>query len=137
MFELRKYLMWANDHVEFYIKSNSESFQICSMVSLYHTHQYVGVYKLTYFMIFYIFWCFIAVFTLKNVAWENVKFSDLNMFPIKFSSESLQICYINTLLHTNVCDYKLIYFIIFLHFRLFFSVFTLKNVALEYNYIPS
>ena len=48
MFELRKYLVWeivkANDHVQFYIKSNSESFQICyNMVSLYHTHQYVGV----------------------------------------------------------------------------------------------
>ena len=36
----------AKDHVQFYIKFNSESFQICYMASLYHTHQYVGVFKL-------------------------------------------------------------------------------------------
>ena len=53
----------AKDHVQFYIKFNSESFKIYNTASLYHTHQYVGVFKLIYFVIFLIFWCFMTVFT--------------------------------------------------------------------------
>ena len=54
----------------------------------------------------------------KNFAWE-------------ISSESLQIHYMDTLYHTllYVCDYKLINSIIFLHFEVFFSVFTLKKLT--------
>ena len=45
---------------------------------------------------------------------------------MKFSSASLQICYIDSLYHTHqyVHDFKLIYFIIFCIFRCFFIVFT-------------
>ena len=67
MFQLRKYLcgkiVKAKDHVQFYIKFNSESFQICYTASLYHTHQYVVDFKLKYFVIFFIFLCFITVIT--------------------------------------------------------------------------
>ena len=53
MFQLRKYLcgkiVKAKDHVQFYIKFNPEYFQICYTASLYHTHQYVGAFKLIYF----------------------------------------------------------------------------------------
>ena len=52
-------LFKANDHVQFYIKSNAEAFQICYMVSLYHTLQFVAVlhvdifYKFLHFFVFY------------------------------------------------------------------------------------
>ena len=59
MFQLRKYfrgkIVKAKDHVQFYIKFNSESFQIFNNASLYHTHQYVGAFKIIYFVIFFIF----------------------------------------------------------------------------------
>ena len=61
----------VKDHVQFYIKFNSEYFQICDMASFYHTHQYVGVFKLIYFIIFSIF-CVLSLFALsKNVALEK------------------------------------------------------------------
>ena len=67
MFQLRKYLcgkiVKAKDHVQFYIKFNSESFQIFYTASLYHTHQYVGAFKLIYLVTFFIFLCFITVIT--------------------------------------------------------------------------
>ena len=59
MFQLRKYfhgkIVKAKGHVQFYIKFNSESFQICYNASLYHTHQYVSAFKMIYFVIFFIF----------------------------------------------------------------------------------
>ena len=63
----------VSDYIMFPLKFSSDSLQICYIDSLY---QYVGVYKLIYFIIFFIFWCFITVFTLKNMAWEIVKVSD-------------------------------------------------------------
>ena len=55
----------------FPIKFSSESLQICYMDSLYHTHQYVSIYKLIYFIIFSIFLVFIVtVFTKENIAWD-------------------------------------------------------------------
>ena len=63
----------AKDHVQFYIKFNSESFQICYMASSYHTHQYVGVFKLIYFVIFFIFGVLSLLALRKNVAWEKCK----------------------------------------------------------------
>ena len=77
MFQLRKYLcgkiVKAKDHVQFYIKFNSESFQISYTASLYHTHQYVVDFKLKYFVIFFIF-CVLSLLLLKNM-WpgKNVK----------------------------------------------------------------
>ena len=64
---------------------------------------------------------------------KNVKVSDEVKFSMKFSSDSLQICYIDSLYHTHQCvnDCKLIFFLIFCIFRCFFSVFTLKNLAWE------
>ena len=64
---------------------------------------------------------------------KNVKVSDEVKFSMKFSSDSLQICYIDSLYHTHQCvnDFKLIFFIMFCIFRCFFSVFTLKNLAWE------
>ena len=64
---------------------------------------------------------------------KNVKVSDEVKFSMKFSSDSLQICYIDSLYHTHQCvnDFKLIFFLIFCIFRCFFSVFTLKNLAWE------
>ena len=47
----------------FPVKFSSDSLQICCMVSLYHTHQYLDVYKLIYFIIFLHFCVFITVFT--------------------------------------------------------------------------
>ena len=51
------------------------------------------------------------------------------MFPIKFSSESLQICYVDSLYHAlyHMGDFKFIYYIIFD----VFTVFTLKNMTWE------
>ena len=64
MFQLRIYLcgeiVKAKDHVQFYIKFNSESFQICYNASLYHTHQYVGA---DLFLNFLHFLCFITLIT--------------------------------------------------------------------------
>ena len=77
MFQLRKYLcgkiVKAKDHVQFYIKFNSESFQICYTTSLYHIHQYVGAFKLIYFVIFFIF-CVLSLLLLRKM-WpvKNVK----------------------------------------------------------------
>ena len=68
MFQLRKYfrgkIVKAKDHVQFYIKFNSESFQICYNASLYHTHQYVGAFKMIYFVIFFIF-CVLSLLLLR------------------------------------------------------------------------
>ena len=61
----------VKDHVQFYIKFNSESFQICYMASFYHTHQYVGVFKLIYFAIFFIFGVLSLFVLRKNVALEK------------------------------------------------------------------
>ena len=61
----------VKDHVQFYIKFNSESFQICYMASFYHTHQYVGVFKLIYFVIFFIFGVLSLFVLRKNVALEK------------------------------------------------------------------
>ena len=107
----------------FPVTFSSDSLQICYIYSLY---QYVGVYKLIYFIIFFVFLCFITVFTKKNMAWENVKVSDYIMFPMKFSSDSLQICYIYSL-YQYVGVYKLIYFIIFFVFCVL-SPFLLRKI---------
>ena len=46
------------------------------MDSLYHTHQYVGAYKLKYFIIFQHFWCFYHCFYLEKCGLrKNVKVS--------------------------------------------------------------
>ena len=65
MFQLRKYfrgkIVKAKDHVQFYIKFNSESFQICYNASLYLTHQYVGAFRMIYFVIssfFVVYHCY-------------------------------------------------------------------------------
>ena len=82
MFQLRKYfrgkIVKAKDHVQFYIKLNSESFQICYNASLYNTHQYVGAFKMIYFVIFFIF-CVLSLLLLRKM-WpgKNVKSLRLN-----------------------------------------------------------
>ena len=82
MFQLRKYfhgkIFKAKDHVQFYIKFNSESFQICYNASLYHTHQYVGAFQMIYFVIFFIF-CVLSLLLLRKM-WpgKNVKSLRLN-----------------------------------------------------------
>ena len=114
MFQLRKYLcgkiVKAKDHVQFYIKFNSESFQICYTTSLYHIHQYVGAFKLIYFVIFFIF-CVLSLYYLEKCGlWKMLKFKIKSYF-LKFSSEFLQIFYNDSLHHTYqyVGDYQLIY----------------------------
>ena len=57
----------VSDYVKFSMKFSSDSLQICCMVSLYHTHQYVGVYKLIYFNIFLHFRCFYHSFYLEII----------------------------------------------------------------------
>ena len=115
MFQLRKYLygkiVKAKDHVQFYIKFNSESFKICYTASLYHTHQYVGAFKLIYFVIFFTFCVLLLLLLRKMWLGKMLKFKSKWLFPIKFSSEFLQIFYSDSLYHTYpyVSDYKLIY----------------------------
>ena len=52
---------------------------------------------------------------------------------MKFSSESLQIFYMDSLYHTHqyVYDFQLIFYIIFLHFSVFYHCFYLEIVAWE------
>ena len=114
----------VKDHVQFYIKFNSESFQICYMASFYHTHQCVGVFKLIYFVIFFIFGV-LSLFVLG--------LGKMVRFLIKFSSEFLHIFYSDSLYHTYQYggDYKLIYiFNYFLHFCMFFQYFYLEKYCL-------
>ena len=77
MFQLRKYLcgkiVKAKDHIQFYIKFNSESFKICYTASLYHTHQYVGAFKLIYFVIFFTFCVLLLLLLRKMWPGKNVK----------------------------------------------------------------
>ena len=116
------------------MKFSSDSLQICYIDSLYHTHQCVNDFKLIYFLIFCIIRWFFQCFYLEKFSLrKNVKVSDEVKFSMKFSSDSLQICYIDSLYHTHQCvnDFKLIYFLIFCIFRCFFSVFTFKNLAWE------
>ena len=116
------------------MKFSSDSLQICYIDSLYYTHQCVNDFKLIYFLIFCIFRCFFQCFYLEKFSLrKNVKVSDEVKFSMKFSSDSLQICYIDSLYHTHqyVNDFKLIFFLIFCIFKCFFSVFTLKNLAWE------
>ena len=116
------------------MKFSSDSLQICYIDSLYHIHQCVNDFKLIYFLIFCIFRCFFQCFYLEKFSLrKNVKVSDEVKFSMKFSSDSLQICYIDSLYHTHQCvnDFKLIFFLIFCIFMCFFSVFTLKNLAWE------
>ena len=116
------------------MKFSSDSLQICYIDSLYHTHQCVNDFKLIYFLIFCIFRCFFQCFYLEKFSLrKNVKVSDEVTFSMKFASDSLQICYIDSLYHTHQCvnDFKLIFFLIFCIFRCFFSVCTLKNLAWE------
>ena len=107
MFQLRKYLcgkiVKAKDHVQFYIKFNSESFQICYTASLYHTHQYVGAFKLIYFLIssFFVFYhCYYL---------EKCGLGKMLKFKIKsyFQSSSHQNFFkfstvIHCIIHTNM-----------------------------------
>ena len=69
MFQLRKYfrgkIVKAKDHVQFYIRFNSESFKICYKASLYHTHQSVGAFKMIYFVIFFIC-CVLSLLLLRK-----------------------------------------------------------------------
>ena len=55
---------------------------------------------------------------------------------MKFSSESLQIWYMDSMYHANqfIGNYMLIDIIIFCYFL---SIFNLQNLAFEYYYIPS
>ena len=136
MFELRKYLcgkiVKENDHVQFYIKFNSESFQICYMVSLYHRHQYVGVYNLIYVVIFYIF-CVLSLFLLRKV-WPG----KMLRFLIKsyfLSSSHLNFFKFATLIlyhsYQYVCDNKFIYILLFFAFLcVFFQCFYLEKYGL-------
>ena len=57
---------------------------------------------------------------------KNVKVSDEIMFPIMFTSKSLQICNTNSFYHTlyYVGDFKLIHFIIFCILGVFSVFFT-------------
>ena len=55
----------VSDQIMFPMKFSSDSLHICYIDSLYHNHQYVGVYKLTYFMIFFIF-CVLSLFLLRK-----------------------------------------------------------------------
>ena len=69
------------------------------------------VYKLLYFKIFCtLFGVFITVLSRKMWLRKNANLSDRIMFPIKFSPESLQIFYMDSLYHTHqyVCDYKFV-----------------------------
>ena len=60
---------------------------------------------------------------------KNVKVSDEVKFSMKFSSDSLQICYIDSLYHTHQCvnDFKLIV-LLFSAFLRCFSVFLLRKI---------
>ena len=61
------------------------------------------------------------------------------MFSIKFASDSLKICYIDSLYRTHQYggDYKLICSKSVCIFGCFLSVFTLKDLTWEYNCIHS
>ena len=67
------------------------------------------------------------MFLLKNI-WpgKSVKGSDYIMFPMKLSSDSLQICYIDSL-YQYIGVYKLIYFMIFFIFCVL-SLFLFRNI---------
>ena len=79
-------------------------------------------------MIFCIFGCFFSTrFDLeKSSLRKNVKVSDQVKFSMKFSSESPQMCYMDSMYHAYqyVHDFQSIYFMIFCIFGCFFSVFT-------------
>ena len=81
-------IVMVKDHVQFYINFNSESFQICYMASLYHTHQYVGIFKLIYFVIFFILVFYHCLYLEKMWPWKNVKVS--YQVLIRISSNFLQ-----------------------------------------------
>ena len=114
----------------FFIKCTSASLQICYMESLYHTLYHVGYFKLIHFIIFCCCFFFLGGGGFSVFTGKSVKVSDCIMFPMKFSSDSIHICYIDSL-YQYVGIYKLIYFIIFFNFWCFITVFTLKNMALE------
>ena len=85
-------------------------------------------------MIFCIFGCF-SVFLLRKM-WpeKNVKVSDYVKFSMKFSLESPQSCYMDSLYHAfqYVHDFQLIYFMIFCIFGCF-SFFLLRKMWPEKN----
>ena len=69
------------------------------------------VYKLIYFTIFCTLFGVLSLFYKEKGGLEkNANVSDRIMFPIKFSPESLQIFYMDSLYHTHqyVCDYKFV-----------------------------
>ena len=107
MFQLRKYfrgkIVKAKDHVQIYIKFNSESFQICYNASLYHTHQYVGAFKMIYFVIFFIF-CVLSLLLLRKM-WpgKNVKFKIKSYFLTSSHQNFLKFStVIHCIIHTNM-----------------------------------
>ena len=79
----------ANDHVQFYIKSNSESFQICNIAYASQTSN--CVYKLIYFLQVDIFsnfphfWSFINVFIWPG---ENLRFLKNRFLSISSSHQN-------------------------------------------------
>ena len=95
------------------------------MASFYHTHQYVGVFKLIYFVIFFIFGV-LSLFVLR----KKCGLGKMLRFLIKFSSEFLQIFYSDSLYHTYQYGgyYKLIYIWLFFAFLYVFSVFLLRKI---------
>ena len=64
---------------------------------------------------------------------KNGKVSDYIKIPIKYSSESLLICCMNSLYHIHqyVHDFKLIYFMIFCIFRCFYHCFYLLRFLIK------
>ena len=90
----------ANNHIQFHIKSNSESFRICYIVPL------TSICGCLQVDISYNFLHFLGVLSLILL-----RKNDQIMFSIKFLSESLKINYIDILYHIHqyVLDFKLIY----------------------------
>ena len=89
----------ANNHIQFYIKSNSESFSICYIVPLTSICGCLQV-DISYNFLHF---CVLSLILLRK--------NDQIMFSIKFLLESLKINYIDILYHTHqyVLDYKSIY----------------------------
>ena len=62
----RPHSVKVSEYVKFPMKFSSDSLQIFYMDWLYHTYQYVCVFKLIWFIIFWILGCFFIVLQ-KNV----------------------------------------------------------------------
>ena len=86
------------------MKFSSDSLQICYIDSLYHTHQCVNDFKLIFLLFSVFLGVFFQCFYLEKFSLrKHVKVSDEVKFSMKFSSDSLQICYIDSLYHPHQC----------------------------------